>query len=68
MISTYVLWRIFCCELYNAFELQANVGREKEFHASLQKLRGEDADVSEEAIEIKVGFFLNRLYMLEFVM
>ncbi|KAG2551731.1 sugar transporter ERD6-like 16 [Panicum virgatum] len=31
----------------------ANVGREKEFHASLQKLRGEDADISEEAIEIK---------------
>nr|ADW40547.1 vacuolar monosaccharide symporter 1 [Saccharum hybrid cultivar Q117] len=31
----------------------ANVGREKEFHTSLQKLRGEDADVSEEAIEIK---------------
>jgi len=34
-------------------KLQANVGREKEFHASLQKLRGEDADISEEAIEIK---------------
>ncbi|CAL4914531.1 unnamed protein product [Urochloa decumbens] len=31
----------------------ANVGREKEFHTSLQKLRGEDADISEEAIEIK---------------
>uniref|UniRef100_A0A0D3FIS0 Major facilitator superfamily (MFS) profile domain-containing protein n=2 Tax=Oryza TaxID=4527 RepID=A0A0D3FIS0_9ORYZ len=31
----------------------ANVGREKEFHASLQMLRGEDADVSEEAVEIK---------------
>ncbi|PAN50052.2 hypothetical protein PAHAL_9G456000 [Panicum hallii] len=31
----------------------ANVGREKEFHASLQKLRGEDTDISEEAIEIK---------------
>uniref|UniRef100_J3LNZ7 Major facilitator superfamily (MFS) profile domain-containing protein n=2 Tax=Oryza brachyantha TaxID=4533 RepID=J3LNZ7_ORYBR len=31
----------------------ANVGREKEFHISLQVLRGEDADVSEEAIEIK---------------
>lgn len=37
-----------------AFKLQANVGREKEFHASLQMLRGEDADVSEEAVEIKV--------------
>ncbi|CAN6306538.1 unnamed protein product [Urochloa humidicola] len=31
----------------------ANVGREKEFHTSLQKLRGEDADISEEVIEIK---------------
>lgn len=31
----------------------ANVGREKEFHTALQKLRGEDADISEEAIEIK---------------
>ena len=63
-----MLWWIFCCELYNAFKLQANVGGEKEFHTSLQKLRGEDADVSEEAIEIKVGFYLDRLYILEFIM
>ncbi|NP_001354537.1 Sugar transporter ERD6-like 16 [Zea mays] len=40
----------------------ANVGREKEFHASLQKLRGEDADVSEEAIEIKE--YIESLYSL----
>ncbi|GJN31558.1 hypothetical protein PR202_gb19970 [Eleusine coracana subsp. coracana] len=33
----------------------ANVGREKEFHTALQNLRGESADISEEAIEIKVG-------------
>jgi hypothetical protein len=36
--------------------LQANVGREKEFRTSLQKLRGENVDTSEEAIEIKVSF------------
>ncbi|RCV44701.1 hypothetical protein SETIT_9G395700v2 [Setaria italica] len=31
----------------------ANVGREKEFHASLQKFRGRDSDISEESAEIK---------------
>ncbi|PAN49561.1 hypothetical protein PAHAL_9G456100 [Panicum hallii] len=31
----------------------ANIGREKEFHASLQKFRGKDYDISEEATEIK---------------
>ncbi|CAL4939564.1 unnamed protein product [Urochloa decumbens] len=31
----------------------ANIGREKEFHASLQKFRGKDSDISEEATEIK---------------
>ncbi|XP_062211353.1 sugar transporter ERD6-like 16 isoform X2 [Phragmites australis] len=31
----------------------ASVGREKEFHTALQKLRGENADISEEAVEIK---------------
>ncbi|KAF8720949.1 hypothetical protein HU200_023355 [Digitaria exilis] len=31
----------------------ANVGREKEFTASLQKFRGKDSDISEEATEIK---------------
>jgi hypothetical protein len=54
------------CE-FNEFKLQANVGREKEFHASLQKLRGEDTDISEEAIEIKVGLCPNWLYILEFI-
>jgi hypothetical protein len=33
---------------------QANVGRGKEFHASLQKFRGKDSDISEESAEIKV--------------
>lgn len=36
---------------------QANIGREKEFRASLQKLRGEKADVSGEATEITVSFY-----------
>ncbi|EMS53450.1 Sugar transporter ERD6-like 16 [Triticum urartu] len=31
----------------------AQVGREEEFHTALQMLRGENADISEEAIEIK---------------
>uniref|UniRef100_A0A0D9VU98 Major facilitator superfamily (MFS) profile domain-containing protein n=1 Tax=Leersia perrieri TaxID=77586 RepID=A0A0D9VU98_9ORYZ len=43
----------------------ANVGREKEFQTSFQMLRGEDADISEEAIEIKVNFCPNSLYMLQ---
>ncbi|WVZ57039.1 hypothetical protein U9M48_007483 [Paspalum notatum var. saurae] len=31
----------------------ANKGRDKEFHSSLRKFRGEDSDISEEATEIK---------------
>ncbi|XP_066392805.1 sugar transporter ERD6-like 7 isoform X1 [Miscanthus floridulus] len=31
----------------------ANIGKEREFHASLQEFRGEDSDISEEATEIK---------------
>lgn len=34
--------------------MQAKTGRETEFKASLQKLRGKDADISEEAAEIQV--------------
>lgn len=33
---------------------QAKVGREKEFHVALQKLRGKDADITVEAAEIQV--------------
>ncbi|RLN40663.1 hypothetical protein C2845_PM01G15900 [Panicum miliaceum] len=33
--------------------VEANIGREKEFHASLQKFRGKDYDISEEGTEIK---------------
>ncbi|OMP04982.1 General substrate transporter [Corchorus olitorius] len=33
----------------------AKIGREKEFEAALQKLRGKDADISNEADEIRIG-------------
>ena len=36
--------------------LQAKVGLEIEFEASLQLLRGENADISHEAANIKVKF------------
>ena len=36
--------------------LQAKVGLEIEFEASLQLLRGENADISHEAANIKVAF------------
>lgn len=36
--------------------LQAKVGRMKDFEAALQILRGENADISEEAAEIRVKF------------
>ena len=34
--------------------LQAKRGREEEFQTALQKLRGKEADISQEATEIKV--------------
>lgn len=34
--------------------MQAKTGKQKQFEVALQKLRGEDADVSEEAEEIQV--------------
>jgi len=37
--------------------LQAKVGRNKEFEAALQALRGKDCDVSAEAAEIRVLTF-----------
>ncbi|KAE8701459.1 Sugar transporter ERD6-like 16 [Hibiscus syriacus] len=33
----------------------AKIGREKEFEAALQDLRGKDADISKEAAEIRIG-------------
>ena len=40
-----------------ALRTQAKTGRRKDFIASLQKLRGKDADISNEAEEIQVRFF-----------
>lgn len=34
--------------------VQAKTGNHKEFQAALRKLRGKDADISEEAAEIQV--------------
>lgn len=34
--------------------MQAKVGKEKEFESALQKLRGKDFDISQEAAEIQV--------------
>ena len=34
--------------------LQAKIGREKEFEAALQRLRGKNVNISEEAADIKV--------------
>lgn len=34
--------------------IQAKTGKEKEFEAALQKLRGKDADITHEAAEIQV--------------
>jgi len=41
----------------------ANIGREKAFHASLQKFRGEDYDISEEATEIKVIYSQHNFHL-----
>lgn len=39
---------------YLAKYLQAKIGREKEFEAALQRLRGKNVNTSEEADDIKV--------------
>ena len=39
---------------YLAKWLQAKIGREKEFEAALQRLRGKNVNTSEEAADIKV--------------
>lgn len=36
--------------------LQANIGMWKDCESALHRLRGENADISEEAIEIKVTY------------
>lgn len=41
--------------------IQAKIGKHEEFEAALQKLRGKDADISQEATEIQVSFL--KLYI-----
>ena len=36
--------------------LQAKIGKEPELEAALQRLRGKNADISQEAADIKVNF------------
>ena len=56
------------------FVLQARAGYEREFKAELQKLRGVEADISEEEAEIQVNmkpfFFLSYcvLFLILFLM
>ena len=47
--------------------MQAKIGREKEFEVALQKLRGKDADISEEAAEIQVRTYKNSKTPLFFI-
>ena len=42
------------CSKYLAKWLQAKIGREMEFEAALQRLRGKNVNTSEEAADIKV--------------
>lgn len=41
--------------------LQAKIGQEKKFEATLQRLRGKNVDISEEVSEIKVTFQIHVL-------
>lgn len=36
--------------------LQAKIGKEKEFETALQRLRGRNADISQEVADIRVNF------------
>lgn len=38
---------------------QAKVGQQKEFELALRKLRGKDADITEETADIQVSFCRN---------
>jgi SP family sugar porter-like MFS transporter len=42
------------CSIDDSIYFQAKIGREKECEAALQRLRGENADISQEAAEIRV--------------
>lgn len=45
---------LMTCLIDDSIYLQAKVGREKECEAALQRLRGENADISWESAEIRV--------------
>ncbi|KAG5567631.1 hypothetical protein RHGRI_002986 [Rhododendron griersonianum] len=58
IIGTVITWRALAlserCELVRVEKtMQAKVGKEKEFESALQKLRGKDFDISQEAAEIQ---------------
>lgn len=65
LVGLYIMYFRHTCGTYiNRNFLQANVGREKDFEATLQRLRGSEADVSDEAAEIRVMLLL--IYMSDF--
>jgi type II secretory pathway component PulM len=45
---------LMTCSIDDSIYFQAKIGREKECEAALQRLRGENADISQEAAEIRV--------------
>lgn len=56
--------------MMNVNFVQAKFGEEKDYEASLRRLRGEDADIFQEATEIRVNFELflirNQFLILHF--
>lgn len=50
------------------YGFQGKWGREKECRASLQRLRGDDADISEEANTIKVLQLFTHLFVFTFLL
>jgi hypothetical protein len=48
-------------EMMSTSGLQAKIGKEPELKAALQRLRGKNADISQEAADIRVSF---RYYVL----
>ncbi|EXC05702.1 Sugar transporter ERD6-like 16 [Morus notabilis] len=53
VIGTVISWRSLA--LTESPRWLAKVGQEKEFQVALQRLRGKDADITEEAAEIQIG-------------
>lgn len=46
--------KIALCLKHKQRYLQAKIGKEKDYEAALHRLRGDTADISEEAVDIKV--------------